>query len=67
MPLRKLVPLIAAAALAACSPDAITGPGAQRKPPRLDDGGGMLGGGGFVRPDLAPDLVPGGGMLGGGG
>ncbi|HET7462443.1 MAG TPA: hypothetical protein VFJ82_14415 [Longimicrobium sp.] len=65
MPLRKLVPLIAAAlTLAACSSDSITGPGAQRKPPRLDDGGGMLGGGGVMRPDLATD---GGGMLGGGG
>jgi hypothetical protein len=63
MPLRKLIPLIAAAlTLAGCSSD-LVGPGALRKPPRLDDGGGMLGGGGFMRPER--DL--GGGMLGGGG
>lgn len=65
MPLRKLIPLVAAAlTLAACSSDAITGPsGAPRTPPRYDDGGGMLGGGGVVR----PELLPGGGMLGGAG
>ncbi|HYH80924.1 MAG TPA: hypothetical protein VEX86_14075 [Longimicrobium sp.] len=64
MPLRKIIPLIAAAlTLAACSSDSITGPASQRTPPRLDGtGGGMLGGGGVVRPDLS-----GGGMLGGGG
>lgn len=54
MPLRKLIPLIAAAAtLGACSADTLTGPdSAKRDPrpaqPRLEttDGTGMLGGGG---------------------
>ena len=67
MPLRKLIPLIAATlTLAACSQDSITGPPTQRTVPRRDgDGGGMLGGGGYMRPDaMVPD---GGGMLGGGG
>ena len=64
MPLRKLFPLIAAAfTVAACSADAITAPGTTRTPPRYDDGGGMLGGAGAARPDIAP----GGGMLGGAG
>lgn len=51
MPLRKLVPFIAAAlALAACSPDTITGPHsgprATSAPPKYEEGTGMLGGGG---------------------
>lgn len=52
MPLRKLIPLIAAAAtLAACSSDAITGPqkapkAAPSAPQYEGDGTGMLGGGG---------------------
>ena len=50
MPLRKLIPLIAATlALAACSHDSITGPekGRTRQvAPRYEDGTGMLGGGG---------------------
>ena len=54
MPLRKLIPLIAAAAtLAACSADTLTGPESSRRDTRQaqpryeEDGGtGMLGGGG---------------------
>lgn len=53
MPLRKLIPLIAAAAtLAACSTDSITGPAKNPKnnvpAPHYDslDGVGSLGGGG---------------------
>jgi len=52
MPLRKLIVLIAAAAaVAACSADTLTGPesaggGTRKTAPRYEDGTGMLGGGG---------------------
>jgi hypothetical protein len=50
MPLRKLVPLIAAAlALGACSADTITGPRSAPRAsatPHYEEGTGMLGGGG---------------------
>jgi hypothetical protein len=63
MPLRKLIPLVAASlALAACSTGAITGPdNATPSQPRFeDDGGGMLGGGGALIPAPNPH---GGGIL----
>jgi|GEM_PF-3208534 len=73
MPLRKLVPFIAAAlALTACSSDPITGPAATAPvPPRHESGFGMLGGSGNLVPLPAPEPTAttdtGWGMLGGSG
>lgn len=72
MPLRKLVPFIAAAlALVACSPDSVTGPTATKAvPARRDTGFGMLGGSGNLVPIPQPEpttVDTGWGMLGGSG